>query len=227
MLKLDDIKYVTFRKSNIGGYRPEDVDKFIDEVIVSYEDLLKSNENLETKVNALKQEVNKCKRDEELIRCALINMQNISEASVREAKHKSEIILKDANAKAGNIIIDAERKVNDKRAEFAILQSKISAFRANLLNFYKEHLKLINALPSDSNKGNGLEKEAAYSDNTTNAMNCTVDNYQLDENNDIGFGFSMSQKIYNNPNGGSDLKFGENYSIEPDKKSPIGFFNKD
>lgn len=231
MLKLDDIKYVTFRKSNIGGYRPEDVNKFIDELIVSYQDLLRSNEDLKVRIDALEKEINQYKKDEELIRGALINVQKISDASLREAKHKSEVILKDANNKADNIIVEAERKVSDKRSEFAILQSRISEFRAKLLNFYKEHLKLIDALPynevvQDTNNENVLEEKTVHSnDKTNNIIECGVDNYQLDENrHDIEF--SMSQKIDNSSSDVSDLKFGENYSIENDTESPIGLFNK-
>ena len=38
MLTIDEIKNISFRKATLnGGYRAEDVDSFIDEVIVSFE----------------------------------------------------------------------------------------------------------------------------------------------------------------------------------------------
>ena len=41
MLTLNDIINVSFRKANFSGYRPEDVDNFIDRVKESYEALIK------------------------------------------------------------------------------------------------------------------------------------------------------------------------------------------
>lgn len=42
MLTIDEIKNISFRKANLtNGYRAEDVDSFIDEVIVSFEQLKK------------------------------------------------------------------------------------------------------------------------------------------------------------------------------------------
>ena len=39
MLTVNDIRDVKFRKTNIGGYKAEDVDNFLDEVQDSYEKL--------------------------------------------------------------------------------------------------------------------------------------------------------------------------------------------
>ena len=42
MLTIDEIKNISFRKATLnGGYRAEDVDSFIDEVIVSFVQLKK------------------------------------------------------------------------------------------------------------------------------------------------------------------------------------------
>ena len=44
MLTIDEIKNISFRKATLsGGYRAEDVDAFIDEVIASFEQLKKEN----------------------------------------------------------------------------------------------------------------------------------------------------------------------------------------
>ena len=43
MLTLNEIANVSFRKSNFAGYKPEDVDEFIDKVVESYDLLIKKN----------------------------------------------------------------------------------------------------------------------------------------------------------------------------------------
>lgn len=47
MLTIDEIKNISFRKATLsGGYRAEDVDAFIDEVIASFEQLRKKRQIL-------------------------------------------------------------------------------------------------------------------------------------------------------------------------------------
>ena len=59
MLSLDEIKNISFRRANFGGYKPEDVDNFIDEVESSYSKLLSEKSKLLKQVEELKKEVNK------------------------------------------------------------------------------------------------------------------------------------------------------------------------
>lgn len=59
MLTIDEIKNISFRKATLnGGYRAEDVDSFIDEVIVSFEQLKKEKLTLFTRLMFLQQELN-------------------------------------------------------------------------------------------------------------------------------------------------------------------------
>ena len=53
MLTLNDIINVSFRKSSFSGYRPEDVDNFIDQVRDSYDTLIKKSVEQKEKNEAL------------------------------------------------------------------------------------------------------------------------------------------------------------------------------
>ena len=53
MLGLEDIKKVSFRRSALGGYKPEDVDCFIDKVQISFEKLIYEKRNLALKIKDL------------------------------------------------------------------------------------------------------------------------------------------------------------------------------
>ena len=54
MISIDEIKNVSFRRANFGGYRPEDVDKFIDDVQFSYSDLLNEKVKLLAEIKELR-----------------------------------------------------------------------------------------------------------------------------------------------------------------------------
>ena len=162
MLSLNDIINVGFRKSGFSGYRTDDVDSFVDKVRESYDELLKrcsaaeerveqadsGNRESVEKLKVLAARIEEYRAQEDEIKNALISAQKLSDASVREARHKSEIIIKDAEMKASHIVEDADRKINEQKKEYERLQKMVSDFRSRLLSAYKEHLTMIDALPN-------------------------------------------------------------------------------
>jgi len=135
MLTINDIINASFNKSNFGGYKTEDVDIFIDEVKESYELLIKKNieqkeaneslaeENrkLAKKIDLLAKKVEEYRDEENEIKNALISAQKLSEAAIREARHKAEIILKDAQMKADEKVASIADEVEEKKEELELL----------------------------------------------------------------------------------------------------------
>lgn len=162
MLSLNDIINVGFRKNKFSGYNTDDVDNFIDRVKQSFEELQKENCSQEEKIEKLQEEnrqsieklkvlaakIEEYRGQEDEIKNALISAQKLSEASIREARHKAEIIIKDANLKAEHIVADAGTKIEEQKKELDRIQKAVSDFRSKLLSAYKEHLTLIDALPT-------------------------------------------------------------------------------
>ena len=164
MLSLNDIINVGFRKSGFSGYRADEVESFVDKVKESYEELLKRNSSQEEQIEQLKTgnqqsaeklkilaaKIEEYRSQEDEIKNALISAQKLGESSVREARHKAEIIVKDADLKAEHIVSDADHQIENKRKEYETLQKQVSEFRSKLMGIYKEHLTLISALPTYS-----------------------------------------------------------------------------
>ncbi len=172
MLTLKQISEISFRKSNFSGYKPEDVDDFIDEVTESFTALLKENQTAKAKIAELTeknteykekmvllaQKVEQYKKDEEGIKDALLTAQKLGNQSVKEAKKKGDAILADANKKADVILNDAtsrqkqmldsyEAQVEVKKKELESLKALVTDFRTNLFSLYRDHLKQIENLP--------------------------------------------------------------------------------
>lgn len=162
MLTLNDITNVSFRKSNFSGYKPEDVDAFVDQVRDSYEQLLKKNmeqkdahgalqeenEQLRKKIEVLADKIETYRSEEDEIKTALISAQKLGDASVREARHKAEIIIKDANIKSERIVSGAKAQTVQYEQQLEALKKSVSDFRSHLMEMYREHLTLINELPA-------------------------------------------------------------------------------
>ena len=68
MLSIDDVKQVSFRRANFGGYKPEDVDAFVDDVQYSYEKMLEENKNLHSEIEDLRAKIDKIYAEEGAIR---------------------------------------------------------------------------------------------------------------------------------------------------------------
>lgn len=157
MITLEDIANATFRKAKIGGYNPEDVNEFLDQVQESFAQMQKEKMELVRKLEILAKKVEEYREEEESIRNTLFSAQKLADASVREAKHKSEVILKDASAKAEKIVNNAQTQIIEQQETLLNLQREVSSFRSRLLAIYKEHLTLINALPTEEEKADNAE----------------------------------------------------------------------
>lgn len=150
MLTIDEIKNVSFRKANLGGYRPEDVDAFIDDVIASFEQLKKEKTNLVHKIDVLATRVEQYRADEETVRNALLASQKVSDACIREAKEKSAKIVREAEAKAQTLLVDANKMTAIEKDNYLQLQSDAVNLRSELIELYKKHIKAIDDLPTSA-----------------------------------------------------------------------------
>src|SRR5690554_467096 len=109
MLTAKEIRDVTFERVKFGGYKTENVDYFIDQVLISFETLQRENSELKKKVKDLTAKVEEYKSQEDNIGSVLVNAQKFSDSLYKEAKYKSEMIIKEATAKAERLVKNAER----------------------------------------------------------------------------------------------------------------------
>ena len=117
MLTVKEINEISFGKAGFSGYKPEDVDNFIDEVVESFQqlqserdaavkqaeelaaqnaDLAAKNAEAQQKLAILAQKIESYREEEDGIKEALLSAQKLAKDSLQEAKDKAEIILQDA-----------------------------------------------------------------------------------------------------------------------------------
>ena len=59
LITIEELRNVSFRRANFGGYKSEDVDAFIDDMIISYEKIALENKSLNEKVQKLQSRIEK------------------------------------------------------------------------------------------------------------------------------------------------------------------------
>ena len=151
MLTIDEIKNISFRKATLsGGYRAEDVDAFIDEVIASFEQLRKEKTNLVHKIDRLATRLEEYRSHEETVRNALLTSQKMSDACIKEAKEKAARIIRDAEEKAQLLVADANKMTALEKENYLALQSDAVNLRNELIELYSNHIKTIDDLPTSA-----------------------------------------------------------------------------
>ena len=151
MLTIDEIKNISFRKATLsGGYRAEDVDAFIDEVIASFEQLKKEKTNLVHKIDRLATRLEEYREDEETVRNALLTSQKMSDACIKEAKEKAAKIVRDAEEKAQDLVAEANKMTALEKDNYLQLQSDAVELRNELIELYTKHIQSIDDLPTAS-----------------------------------------------------------------------------
>lgn len=149
MLTIDEIKNISFRKANRGGgYHPDDVDSFIDDVVVTFEQMKREKSDLIRKMDILANRIEKYRADEEIVRNALISSQRISDETIKDANEKAEGIIKDAEARAQLMVMDANKAVLAKKDEMLKLEKDAADLRDAVLAMYKKHIEVISELPT-------------------------------------------------------------------------------
>lgn len=150
MLTVDEIKNISFKRSNIRGYAHEEVDAFIDEVIETVEQLRRDKADLIRKMDILAKRVEQYRADEETVRNALLSSQRVADAAIRDAKAKAEKIITDANEEATAIIESANAVAAMQKENYTALLADAVELKEELLYVYKKHISIIEELPGEA-----------------------------------------------------------------------------
>ncbi|MCR5653621.1 MAG: DivIVA domain-containing protein [Ruminococcus sp.] len=148
MLTIDEIKDISFRRGR--GYKGEDVDAFIDEVILTFEQMKKEKSELIRKMDILATRVEQYRADEETVRNALLTSQRIADQSIKEANAKAAAIISDAEAKAASMQKETNAVTAKQKEVYLKLKKDSVELRSELEALYKKHINSINDLPTDA-----------------------------------------------------------------------------
>jgi cell division initiation protein len=125
-----DIHHKEFRNA-LRGYSPEEVDDFLDEVADEFERLFKENIDLNEKLEAAGARVREYGALEHTLQNTLIAAQTSAEDIKARATAEAERMVREAEAKAAEIIGTALYDKQHSQAETARLQKAEEDFRAS------------------------------------------------------------------------------------------------
>ena len=241
MLSVDDIRNARFRKAKFGGYKPEDVEMFLDDVQISFETMVEEKEKLMIIIRKLNEKLDKFHEDSNSIKNVILSAQKISEKTlndtqikandmIKEAAKKSERVLDDAkvktndiireaNEKSGNIISQAQKEADIQNEISEKLRKESENLKNKLLNVYNEHMKLLNEIPT----GSDLLNIGQLNEKTESIAKSDKVEEKITETSEKSIEDIFSDGFLKNNQESSkfqSLKFGQNYSIQQDSDMP-------
>ncbi len=137
----------------LRGYDPEEVNKFLDKVIVQVEEMIKNGKEKDAKLTALVKENNRLQekieqyeRMQESLKETLIMAQKTSEQVKLSAHEESEMIINDAKKNANRIVNEALLKAEKTEDEAIMLRRNIKIFKKRLRTLIESQLEMVDEI---------------------------------------------------------------------------------
>lgn len=155
MITPHDIEVKEFRKA-VRGYNPDDVDDFLDEVIVDYEQVLNENEQLRAKLaklqeeaSTLRSEIAEHKRSEASVMSTLDSAKTLMKDISESAEKRADIIIRNAKLDAEVIIKDARDAILRMGEDCKELRERRKQFITNYREMLNQELENLDEKESD------------------------------------------------------------------------------
>lgn len=126
-----EIRHVELKRSFPRGYHRAPVDRLLNEIAESFEDVWRERADLADRVEELEGEVAKHRELEALLRSTLVSAERAAQEMKEQARRESELIVQEAHAEARKVTRAAEgekRRLEDEaRKVRAMLRSALEA----------------------------------------------------------------------------------------------------
>ena len=133
-----DIQQMVF-KVNFRGYDKEEVNRFLEELAQTVESLNRDHAVQREKIIFLEQQLAELKRTEATLSNTLLSAQSLAEDVKQNAHREADLVIKEAELKAGELIRQARVELTDTQRDLSSLQKQrllmIERLRASLRMF--------------------------------------------------------------------------------------------
>lgn len=148
MLTIEDVKQISFRRAGIGGYRPDEVDAFIDKVLITMEQMKKEKSDLIKKMDILATRVEEYRADEDAVRNALLASQRLADSTIKSAKATAAQIIEESENTAKSKLFELNLQIKEQKKQYALLLSECNKLREELIAVCNKHIVSAKELPS-------------------------------------------------------------------------------
>ena len=131
----------------LRGYNEAEVDAFLDQVADELERLFKENIDLSEKIDALEDKVRSYQDMERTLHNTLLSAQKSSDEMMQKAHREAEVVLKDAEVKAKEVIHSALTNKQKATADLGRVKQAEEEFRTQFKALLERHLRTLAEVP--------------------------------------------------------------------------------
>ena len=113
------------------GYNSREVDEFLDIIVADYEKILNDNRSMAHKIKALEKQLEEAQKDDNAMLETLETAKKLMSDISASAERRAQLMMRDAELEAENMMLDAKVTVRQLNEEHAALSNKIRRLRAN------------------------------------------------------------------------------------------------
>ncbi len=140
-----DIRKQEFKKV-MRGYDPVEVDTFMDMLASEFEDLLKAQKEMRDKVVELEVQLRDYRQIEKTLQQTLLQAQEATGRTYESARREAELIIQEAEQKAGKIVAQANSDLTRMNSEIMQLYTRKESLIGRLRVLLSSELELIKTL---------------------------------------------------------------------------------
>ena len=140
-----DIQQMEF-KTRVRGYDRREVDAFLDAVSENYETIVRENRGLRDRMADLELQLSELKKKEATLNNTLVKAQGLVEQMHQNAHKEAELITKEAEMRAEQMMKTALTKISDTRNEILDLEKEKIVFVEKVQSLVRTFQKTIEAM---------------------------------------------------------------------------------
>ena len=142
MLKPMDIHNKEFKRV-MRGYDVEEVDEFLDEIIVDFEKMQRELDVLKTQISNYSENMNNYREKELSLNNVMLSAQRFADQLTVDAERKAAEIIANAEREAEKIVGSTQEKYNQVLADYAILANRYNDAKETLRDYFRTQLTIL------------------------------------------------------------------------------------
>lgn len=132
-------------KRGFRGYSEAEVDEFLDQVVKSFEGVMKENGSLKEQLQTMTAKLEHYRHLEETLHNTLIVAQETADEVKASARKEAELIVREAQLEADRLIKQGEGRIRELRETIEQLHKEAQVFRARIRSMLEGQLELLDA----------------------------------------------------------------------------------
>ena len=138
-----EIENKKFSKQMMNGYSVEEVDEFLDELTLDYENAYKQSTEAKTKIEQLEKDLLHYKTIESTLQSTLMMAQTTAEEVKEVARKQAEQIIQEAEGEARKSAEDIGQEILLKKKELEDIKRQFEVYKAKMESLLISQLELL------------------------------------------------------------------------------------